>query len=135
MMIRWLVWLIVAVVMVGCGSLTTNDLADTQWQLQSMNGQSVPTGLTVRMDFMTDTFGGVGFCNNYGGNYRLEGNRLILEQTAMTMMACIGDNRDQLEQQHMAALGQVATYRIESDTLTLVDRANQSLLQFVRVNQ
>lgn len=134
MRIRWVAWLIVAVVMVACGSVGTNDLADTQWQLQSMNGQPVPTALVVRMDFTADTFGGVGFCNNYGGNYRLEASTLILEQTAMTMMACIGDNRDQLEQQHMTALGQVATYRIDSDTLTLFDRGNQVLLQFVRVN-
>lgn len=134
MRIRWLVWLLIAVVMVGCGSVTAKDLADTQWQLQSMNGQPVPTALTVRMDFTADTFGGVGFCNNYGGNYRREGSTLILEQTAMTMMACIGDNRDQLEQQHMTALGQVATYRVENDTLTLFDGANQPLLQFVRVN-
>ena len=134
MRIRWLVWLIVAVMIVACSSVTKNDVADTQWQLQSMNGQPVPTALTVRMDFTADTFGGVGFCNSYGGNYRLEGSALILEQTAMTMMACIGDNRDQLEQQHMTALGQVATYRIENDTLTLFDRDNQVLLQFVRVN-
>ena len=134
MMIRWLVWVIMAATMVACGAVTKNDLADTQWQLQSMNGQPVPTTLTVRMDFTADTFGGVGFCNSYGGNYRREGSTLILEQTAMTMMACIGDNRDQLEQQHMAALGQVATYRIESDMLTLFDGTNQVLLQFVRVN-
>lgn len=134
MIIRWLVWLMVAVMMGACGSLAKNDLADTQWQLQAMNGQPTPTGLLVRMDFTADTFGGAGFCNNYGGNYRLEGNTLILEQTAMTMMACIGDNRDQLEQQHMAALGQVATYRVENDTLTLFDSANQAVLQFVRVN-
>jgi heat shock protein HslJ len=51
----------------------------------------------------------------------------------MTMMACLGENRDQLEQQHMAALAKVVTYQIDGDTLTLFDQQNVSLLQFVRV--
>jgi heat shock protein HslJ len=130
-----LVALLVLMLSVACAMPPSEPLADTQWQLQTMNGQPVPQDLMVNMEFTADTFGGVGFCNTYGGNYRLDGDAIIFEQTAMTMMACLGDNRDQLEQQHMAALGQVATYRIESDTLTLADRANQSLLQFVRVNQ
>ncbi|MFN5058571.1 MAG: META domain-containing protein [Chloroflexota bacterium] len=130
---RLLVWMMCAVMLVGCGQFATNDLVDTKWQLQAMNGQSVPTGLTASMDFTADTFGGLGFCNNYGGNYQVRGNTLTLTQTAMTMMACLGDNRDQLEQQHMAALGKVVTYNIDGDTLTLFDQENVSLLQFVRV--
>lgn len=133
MLARLSVWVMFAVLLVACVQPAKNDLADTQWQLQSMNGQAVPTGIIVSMDFTTDTVGGVGFCNNYGGNYRLEGNTLILEQIVMTMMACLGDNRDQLEQEHMVALGQVATYQIEANMLTLFDSANQPLLQFVRV--
>jgi heat shock protein HslJ len=121
--------------LVACGQATTNNLADTHWQLQTMNGQSVPTGMTVSMDFTADTFGGLGFCNNYGGNYQVNGTSLTLTQTAMTMMACLGDNRDQLEQQHIAALGQVVTYHIDGDVLTLFDQANAPLLQFVRVSK
>jgi heat shock protein HslJ len=60
---------------------------------------------------------------------------LTLTQTVMTMMACMGDNRDQLEQQHMAALGQVVTYRIEADTLTMFNQVNVPILQFVRVSR
>jgi heat shock protein HslJ len=121
--------------LVACGPFATNDLADTHWQLQVMNGQSVPTSIIVNMDFTADTFGGTGFCNSYGGNYQVSGNTLTLTQTVMTMMACMGDNRDQLEQQHMAALGQVVTYRIEADTLTMFNQVNVPILQFVRVSR
>jgi heat shock protein HslJ len=130
---RVLAWMMCAVMLVACGPFATNDLADTTWQLQTMNGQSTPTGLTVTMDFTADTFGGFGFCNNYGGNYQVRGDTLTLTQTMMTMMACLGENRDQLEQQHMAALAKVVTYQIDGDTLTLFDQQNVSLLQFVRV--
>jgi heat shock protein HslJ len=51
----------------------------------------------------------------------------------MTMMACLEDNRNQLEQQHIAALGQVASYQISGDTLTLFDQSNTPLLQFMRI--
>lgn len=131
---RVLVWCIGLLIVTACAS-SSMPLADTAWQLQTMNGQPVPTGLIVNMDFTADTFGGLGFCNNYGGNYQVQGTTLTLTQTMMTMMACIGDNRDQLEQQHVAALGKVVTYHIEEDVLTLFDQANAPLLQFVRVSK
>jgi heat shock protein HslJ len=134
MMMRVLVWCIGLLIVTACAS-SPAPLTDTAWQLQTMNGQPVPTGLTVNMDFMADTFGGLGFCNNYGGNYQVQGTTLTLTQTSMTMMACMGDNRDQLEQQHIAALGQVVTYRIDGDVLTLFDQTNAPLLQFVRVSK
>lgn len=134
-MIHRLLALVMSVVMLAACGPRANNLVDTHWQLQTMNGQSVPTNLIVYMDFTQDTFGGLGFCNNYGGNYQVNGSSLSLTQTVMTMMACMEDNRDLLEQQYIAALGDVVIYRIEGDVLTLFDQANAPLLQFVRVSK
>lgn len=131
---RLVVMLIILLMSVACSTSPRVSLEGTQWQLQRMNGQPVPTGMNVTMEFTADTFGGTGFCNSYGGNYRLEGNTIVVDQTVMTMMACIGDNRDQLEQTHIAALGVVATYQVDGDTLTLFDATNVARLQFVRTN-
>ena len=129
---RLLIWIVLSTIMTGCMGLSRDTLADTRWQLQSINAQDVPAEFIVTMEFTADTFGGQGFCNSYGGNYRLTNDQIVFSQTAMTMMACIGDNRDQREQEYMAALEKVATYRVETDVLTFVDATNQPVLQFVR---
>jgi heat shock protein HslJ len=133
MRIRVLMVMLCALMMTACGQFTPNDLVDTTWQLQSIHAQPIPAGMVVSMEFTADTFGGVSFCNNYGGSYERTGNTLVFAQTAMTMMACLEDNRSQLEQQHIAALGRVASYQISGDTLTLFDQSNTPLMQFMRI--
>ncbi len=134
MLRRMLLWMMLLITGVACAMPGGNTLANTQWRLVSMNDQTPPDGIVVNLDFTQDTFGGVGFCNNYGGNYRVSGDTLTMDQTAMTMMACIGDNRDQLEQQYMTALLQVTTYERAENELRLFDGANRVVLRFVPSN-
>lgn len=134
MPLRMVIALIGLLLCVACARTPGVQLTDTRWQLQRMHGQAVPTDLNVTMDFGADTFGGQGFCNSYGGHYQIEGSTIVIDQTVMTMMACIGDNRDQLEQEHIAALEMVSTYQVEDSRLTLFDATNAPLLEFERTN-
>ncbi|MBM4412473.1 MAG: META domain-containing protein [Chloroflexi bacterium] len=131
---RMLLWMILLMTVVACAMPGGNTLANTQWQLLSMNDQTPPDGIIVNLAFTQDTFGGVGFCNNYGGNYRVSGDTLTMDQMTMTMMACIGDNRDQLEQQYVTVLQQVTTYARDENELRLLDGANRVVLRFVPLN-
>lgn len=131
---RMLLWMILLMTVVACAMPGGNTLANTQWRLLSMNDQTPPDGIIVNLEFTQDTFGGVGFCNNYGGNYRVSGDTLTMDQMTMTMMACIGDNRDQLEQQYVTVLQQVTTFARDENELRLLDGANRVVLRFVPLN-
>ena len=73
---------------------------------------------TLRME--DGQIGGSGSCNNYFGSYTLDGDRLTIEQVGATMMACPEPLMNQ-ETAFLAALGSVASYSLDGDTLTLLD--------------
>lgn len=134
MLVRIFFVVIVALIGVACGTSLHATFDNTQWQLHTIDGRALPDALSVTMDFTAETFGGSGFCNQYGGRYRVTGNTIVLTDIASTMMACLDDSRNQLEQQHMVALGRVRTFVMKDQTLTLFDDTQQPILQFVRLS-
>lgn len=65
-------------------------------------------------------------CNNFSGNFSLEGTGIELDPGAMTKKMCPGSG----EQDYISALGKVGDLKIGKDKLTLLDGATE-LMSFV----
>ncbi len=80
---------------------------------------------------------GSGGCNSYGGSYLVIGNSLRITDLAMTLMACIDATTFQTdssvmdqESSFMQALGEIESYRLDGDTLTLQGSGGRTVLVF-----
>ena len=68
-------------------------------------------------------------CNNFSGNFNLDGKNLSLDPGAMTKKACQGTG----ENEFLNALSKVSDFKVSKDNLTLMDGAKE-LLRFVPEN-
>ena len=110
-------------------------LAGTEWYLVSMGpvgaGGLPASGARVTLKFGTDgRISGSGGCNSYGGNYRIQGNRLTLSQVFSTRRACIDANANKQESQYLAALESASRFRLNRRQLTIYYGAGQNSLDF-----
>jgi len=66
-------------------------------------------------------------CNNFNGNFNLEGTALKLDPGAMTRKACPGEG----EKDFTSALSQVANFKVKKDKLTFLDGGAKELMSFI----
>jgi heat shock protein HslJ len=52
---------------------------------------TLPAQARGTIEFDGRRVGGTSFCNGFGGTYRLDGDRLVLEDIAVTLVGCMGD--------------------------------------------
>ncbi len=107
----------------ACCSDCNKPLTGTVWHLVEMNSESVALPEdSFNLIFAEDmTIGGVAACNRLLGNYTLqENNTLKFGAIGTTMMLC--PEYGEYENTFTAALGEVASYQIKGDTLTLLDK-------------
>jgi heat shock protein HslJ len=79
--------------------------------------QLVP-GTRVRLSFTDTSLTASGGCNTFGGTYRIEGGRLLIDGGAMTEMGC-DDARDKQDQWLFAFLGSKPATTLAGTDLTL----------------
>jgi heat shock protein HslJ len=117
-----------------CGNRqSTAVLENTYWKLVRLGATPVAVAENQREPHFvlqpeTGRVAGSGGCNRLAGSYTLAGDTLTFSQLAGTMMACL-DGMD-VERAFHDALGQVASWRIEGETLQLFDAAGTSIAQF-----
>jgi uncharacterized lipoprotein YbaY/heat shock protein HslJ len=105
-----------------CAPMTHADLIDTYWRLLEVDGTKVQTAEGRKEPHLilasaeSRAHGNAG-CNNYFGQYQVEGEALSFAAVGSTMMACI-DGMD-TEQAFLAALGSTNRYVIEGLFLEL----------------
>jgi putative lipoprotein len=103
-----------------------SSLEGTSWTVTGVNNGRGGVEATTLTEKLSATFGPDGAfsgvaCNNMAGTYQVTGtDGLTISKLAATMMACTPE-MNALESQYTAALGQVSTYTISGDTLTLRD--------------
>jgi heat shock protein HslJ len=72
----------------------TDDLAGV-WAMRSgtFEGEEItlPTQARGTIEFDGRRVSGTSFCNGFGGTYRLDGDQLVLEDIAVTLVGCMGD--------------------------------------------
>ncbi len=111
-------------------------LTGTTWQATGVNNgkEAVVSAegveaLTLSFD-TADAVSGSGGCNGFSGSYTTtDPDGLTFGELASTMKMC-EEPVMELEQQYFAALGNVATYQLEGDRLTLRDAAGATQATF-----
>ncbi|UZD20986.1 META domain-containing protein [Algoriphagus halophytocola] len=123
------------IVLVSCGSTKAinplNLLTGNDWALASLNGNSLDlsqfAGGIPSLSFLEEgRLAGFTGCNNFSGNFSLEGSGLKLDPGAITKKMCPGTG----EQDFISALNKVKDLKIDQDKLTLID-GGQELMSFV----
>lgn len=112
----------------------SKSLAGSQWQLQSMEGQTLSAvNPPPDMQFDSARVSGFGGCNRYFGNYTSSNDGVFsVGAIGATKMACMGE-RDQVEQRYLRLLQQAKIYAVTRDRLHLLDARRNPLLVFTAV--
>jgi len=105
----------------GCGGDPGRLLQGVEWQILTIDGQTLPAGSPVpTIQFGTDgRLSGFAGCNRFMGSYTLGGEGLSSSQLASTRMACVGPG-DALETRILGHLEQLQGFEAPAaGTLTL----------------
>lgn len=109
-------------------------LETTEWSLIAMNGQSIPTDIPVTLYLQpgeaggTGTAGGTAGCNQYNGQYTLDGENLTFSEFIVTLMAC-EEPVMLVESAYLASLELSQSYQILGATLII--NTSEGALTFV----
>ncbi len=112
------------------------DLIGSVWNLTSLTDKGLVPDVNISIKFTTDgKVGGSSGCNQYSGTYSASGNNLqISSPLASTMMACAQEIMDQ-ESAYLKALGEVKTFTVAGDQLTLNDSNKKGILVYQAQSQ
>ena len=103
-----------------------NTLTQNSWVVNSLLGKQLDPSAFLKglpgMSFGTDgkLTGSTG-CNNFSGNFKLEGMGVKLDPGAMTRMACPGNG----EADFISAIQQVTNLKMNGNTLSLLNGATE----------
>jgi heat shock protein HslJ len=100
-------------------------LSGTQWTLANAN----PT-ITLTFDDTHAT--GSGGCNTYRAPYTVAGSGLTFGPAISTKRACLDPAGNTQETSYFSALGNVKSFSISGDRLTLRNAAGEAILLFDR---
>ncbi|USE82845.1 META domain-containing protein [Acinetobacter tibetensis] len=136
-----------ALLFAGCQSTPSSSAAEVNnlqmlqnrtWIATQIGAQNIKTNPSahnipaLQFDEATKRVSGADGCNRLMGTYQATGNTLVLSQMASTKMACI-DNT--LPNQFNTALANVTNYQVYNNTLKLLDRNGNLLVEFTRAKQ
>jgi|KBSMisStaDraftv2_1062788.scaffolds.fasta_scaffold1872284_1 heat shock protein HslJ len=123
---------ILAMLTSSCGSTKNvnviNTLTQNSWVVNSLLGKQLDSSAYLKglpsINFGADgkLTGSTG-CNNFTGNFKLDGMGVNLDPGAMTKMACPGNG----EADFLSALQQVTNLKLNGNTLSLLNGANEVL--------
>ena len=112
---------------------STATLVNTYWKLVRLDGEAVEVKDDQREPYFVlhseeQRVGGYSGCNRLTGSYAASEDSLTFSQMGGTMMACAEGM--ELERAFLDALGKVARFRIEGETLEVFDASGASLALF-----
>jgi len=131
----------VAALILNACSATDVSLDGSSWILQSYQnstGETVnvlPRSTTTAL-FQSNQVTGIAGCNNYSASYQATGNKLSFGPVAATRKNCstpIGIL--QQENAFLAALDATASYKLNRNSLEMLDSRGNTLLIFRRANE
>jgi len=107
-------------------------LLGSNWQLDGADRgvlATSPEAQKITLGFFGDRVAGHAGCNRWFSNYRFEGDRLILEQAATTMMLCQGA-ANEVERAFLELLAKPLTVHAHEGHLQ-VEAADGTVLRFL----
>lgn len=120
-------------VLAGCGNGTSSSSAPAAfegvpWTLVS--GLEAGADLaTPGAAFANGVVGGSAGCNHFTAPYTVDGDKLELGMIAITRMAC-PPPQAAVEREYLAALGKVASWKLDGDELVLSGKGGAELLRY-----
>jgi heat shock protein HslJ len=114
-----------------------NELANTQWKLESFGPASSPApvleGADITLGFDgAGQAGGSGGCNSYGGSYQVQEGVLSIGAINSTLRACVEESLNQQEGLYFQALQSAGRFELSPERLTLYYNNGEGVLVFVR---
>ncbi len=119
---------VVAMLWPNAGQTAEPALAGSQWQLTSVGTTAMPSGGTLQ--FSNDQVTGRGPCNRFFATYRQFGARLGIDRLGSTKMMCPGQM--EREKAFFDGLGNVASFRIDGSSLSLLDKSGGVVIRLSR---
>ena len=118
---RFLVMMMIVCCLASCRGMSGPDpLAGTSWALISSENRLTLNGRPITLRFEHGGVQGSSGCNSFGGDYRLSGKRIVIENLFSTMMACPEPEGIMEQEQHyLYLLGEVDSYSIVGGNLQL----------------
>ena len=110
---------------VAAASGSTSEFAGSEWRMLAIDGQSTVRADGARLSFESDRLAASVGCNRLGGNYRIEGARLIAGPLTQTEMYCEGPVWGQ-EQALSALLVGAPEVRLAERRLMLVSSGHRA---------
>ncbi|QDK98869.1 META domain-containing protein [Acinetobacter tandoii] len=113
-------------------------LQNHTWIAIQIGSQMIKTNPSARnipalqFNEATKRVSGADGCNRLMGTYQATGDTLVLSQMASTKMACIDST---IPNQFNAALANVTNYQVYNNTLKLMDRHGNLLIEFASAKQ
>lgn len=132
-----LIIILIMVSLLGC-SQKTNELADTSWELVSLNGKDLIEGTAITLVFTETYMGGQMGCNGYGGSpdsgkYIIKGDGTfqIGDPFAVTVQLC-ADPEGIMEQEaeYIEILMVASHYQILGDRLEIKNEGGELILVY-----
>jgi heat shock protein HslJ len=122
--------LALTIALAACSNTTgVPDLEGTSWLLLEINGQPVLEGSDPTLVFESESVGGDGSCNVFGGEYEIENGKLTISNIFSTLMYC-EETSDQ-ETAYLAALQEAVGYQVKNGNLQILNSDGQVTLSFV----
>lgn len=113
----------------------TVPLVNTAWRLTQLGGQMIgnpegPAAISLVLESQNPRVMGFAGCNRMFGGYTLNGDEIKFDEIGSTKMACVDQDRMQLEMRYLETLPNAARWKITDSTLTLLDARGDSLATF-----
>lgn len=100
---------------------------ENTWYLTSLKGAALHTEKPIYFTIKANQIRGNDACNTFGGNFLTDANNLFkTSKIKKTMMFC--EDTDQLERKFHDNLSKVASYKIENNSLLLMDASGYVLM-------
>ncbi len=125
-----------AAALMGCASSISLDepIESRVWFLTALGMQPVANAAnpqnSPQLTFDGTHMSGMGGCNRIASSYERQGNQLQFGTIAVTRMACLSAERNELEAGFLAALNATTGYRVSDTVLWLLDTNGQTLAKF-----
>lgn len=114
--------------------LNLKNLENQNWNLSHIGATEIQAeppiaGIpNIQFDATNKRLSGTDGCNRIMGSYTIQGERISFSQIARTQRYC--NQARELSRQYHTALTRVAAYQVYDETLRLLDRHGNPVLQF-----
>ena len=129
-------FVLAGIMLSACSGGTSASLTGT-WELVSYGSPASPTPAAAEVDtsviFDEDgTISGNVGCNDFGGDYKVDGNKITFGPISSTLMMCADTAVGDQETAVLKTLTETVTFVIEGDALTLTSADGSSVIVLAR---